>query len=96
MMIEPISYGWQCPICKRVYNPRQEMCLYCGPHSQTDSTKPSPKQEGISWDNNYSISTIGTGIKIDPTISNTITPSLTLDTIEGSVSAINCDIKNSK
>ena len=22
--------GWQCPICKRVYNPRQEMCLYCG------------------------------------------------------------------
>ena len=22
--------GWQCPICKRVYNPRQEMCLFCG------------------------------------------------------------------
>lgn len=22
--------GWQCPICKRVYSPRQEMCLYCG------------------------------------------------------------------
>ena len=27
--------GWQCPICKRVYNPRQEMCLYCGPNEKT-------------------------------------------------------------
>ena len=26
--------GWQCPICKRVYNPRQEMCLYCGPEEK--------------------------------------------------------------
>lgn len=25
-----VETGWQCPICKRVYNPRQEMCLYCG------------------------------------------------------------------
>ena len=22
--------GWQCPLCKRIYSPRQEMCLYCG------------------------------------------------------------------
>lgn len=94
-MIEPISYGWQCPICKRVYNPRQEMCLYCGPHSQTDSTKPSPKQEGISWDNNYSIAT-SIGTITNPTISNTTTPSLTLDTIKGVTSAIDCNIKNSK
>ena len=29
-MIESIPTGWQCPLCKRIYNPRQEMCLYCG------------------------------------------------------------------
>ena len=34
-MIEPISYGWKCPCCGRVYNPRQEMCLYCGPNEKT-------------------------------------------------------------
>lgn len=89
MMIEPISYGWQCPICKRVYNPRQEMCLYCGPHSQIDLTKPSPKQEGISWDNSYSINT-SIGTSTNSAISNT-----TLNTIN-SVSAIDCNIKNSK
>ena len=33
-MIEPISYGWICPCCGRVYNPRQEMCLYCGPEEK--------------------------------------------------------------
>lgn len=92
MMIEQ---GWQCPICKRVYNPRQEMCLYCGPHSQTDSTKPSPKQEGISWDNYYDITT-SIGNITNPTISNTTTPSLTLDAFEGSISTIKCDTKNSK
>ena len=34
-MIELIPTGWQCPICKRVYSPRQEMCLYCGPNEKT-------------------------------------------------------------
>lgn len=92
MMIEQ---GWQCPICKRVYNPRQEMCLYCGPHSQTDSAKPSLKQEGISWDNNYGITT-SIGTITNPTISNIDAPSLTLDTIKGVTSAIDCNIKNSK
>ena len=29
-MIESIPTGWQCPLCKRIYSPRQEMCLYCG------------------------------------------------------------------
>ena len=29
--------GWQCPICKRVYNPRQEMCLYCGQEEKKQS-----------------------------------------------------------
>lgn len=33
-MIEPISYGWKCPCCGRVYSPRQEMCLYCGPNEK--------------------------------------------------------------
>lgn len=28
--IGPISYGWSCPKCGRVYSPTQEMCLYCG------------------------------------------------------------------
>lgn len=22
--------GWQCPICKRVYSPFTQMCMYCG------------------------------------------------------------------
>lgn len=26
--------GWQCPVCKRIYSPRQEMCLYCGPNEK--------------------------------------------------------------
>lgn len=33
MMIEQ---GWQCPVCKRIYNPRQEMCLYCGGEKKED------------------------------------------------------------
>ena len=37
--------GWQCPICKRVYNPRQEMCLYC----KGDNT-PCVDTVKISWD----------------------------------------------
>lgn len=36
-MIEPISYGWKCPCCGRVYNPRQEMCLYCGQEEKKQS-----------------------------------------------------------
>ena len=30
--------GWQCPICKRIYNPRQEMCLYCGQQEEKKTT----------------------------------------------------------
>lgn len=47
--------GWQCPICKRVYNPRQEMCLYCGGGSiskQTDSTQPYTPEQGFIWATN--------------------------------------------
>lgn len=50
--------GWQCPICKRVYNPRQEMCLYCGGSSVSSSvtpTKPFPQGGEISWDTINSI-----------------------------------------
>lgn len=32
--------GWQCPICKRVYSPFTQMCLYCG--SQETQTITSP------------------------------------------------------
>ena len=45
--------GWQCPICKRVYNPRQEMCLYCGGGSVSSPVTPTkPIRQGgeISWD----------------------------------------------
>ena len=35
MMIEQ---GWQCPVCKRIYNPRQEMCLYCGGENKITSS----------------------------------------------------------
>lgn len=45
--------GWQCPICKRVYNPRQEMCLYCGGgnvSSPVIPTKPIRQGGEISWD----------------------------------------------
>jgi hypothetical protein len=46
--------GWQCPICKRVYNPRQEMCLYCGGGSVSSPVTPPKKiQDGISWTNGY-------------------------------------------
>lgn len=24
------AQGWQCPICKRVYSPFVQMCMYCG------------------------------------------------------------------
>ena len=44
--------GWQCPICKRVYNPRQEMCLYCGENSiskQIDSTQLYNPEQGFTW-----------------------------------------------
>ena len=33
-MIGPISYGWICCKCGRVYAPNQEMCLYCGPNEK--------------------------------------------------------------
>ena len=90
-----LNYGWVCPKCGRVYAPSQEMCLYCGPYSQTDSAKPSRKQEGISWDNSYSITT-SIGTSANSAISNTTTPSLALDIAECATSAINCNIKNSK
>ena len=25
-----VAQGWQCPICKRVYSPFVQMCMYCG------------------------------------------------------------------
>lgn len=28
-LINPMQ-GWQCPICKRVYSPFVQMCMYCG------------------------------------------------------------------
>ena len=36
-MIKPISYGWVCPKCGRVYAPNQEMCLFCGQEEKKQS-----------------------------------------------------------
>lgn len=37
-MIGPISYGWVCCKCGRVYSPTQEMCLYCGGNTSNQSS----------------------------------------------------------
>lgn len=37
--------GWQCPICKRVYSPFTQMCLYCG--NQETQTTTSPNTGGF-------------------------------------------------
>ena len=47
--------GWQCPICRRVYNPRQAMCLYCGEGSiskQSDSAQPYIPEQDFIWPTN--------------------------------------------
>lgn len=31
--------GWQCPICKRVYSPFTQMCLYCGQNTLNTNMK---------------------------------------------------------
>lgn len=33
--------GWQCPICKRVYSPFTNMCLYCGKKEIQVTTLPN-------------------------------------------------------
>lgn len=33
--------GWQCPICKRVYSPFTQMCLYCGNKEIETTTSPN-------------------------------------------------------
>lgn len=33
-----VSQGWQCPICKRVYSPTTQMCMYCGGEQKTTIT----------------------------------------------------------
>lgn len=30
--------GWQCPVCRRVYSPSNQMCWYCGNEQYTTST----------------------------------------------------------
>lgn len=42
--------GWQCPLCKRIYNPRQEMCLYCGGEGKkvSDITKTDPRLSDLN------------------------------------------------
>ena len=53
-MIESIPTGWQCPLCKRIYSPRQEMCLYCGGENKITS----PLSEWTISTTPYEINTI--------------------------------------
>ena len=57
-----IEQGWQCPICKRVYNPRQEMCLYCG---GTQDEKVSRDTMKIYWN---TVATTTSGATTCPSI----------------------------
>lgn len=34
--VKMVIQGWQCPICKRVYNPYTEKCLHCGPEQESN------------------------------------------------------------
>ena len=45
-MIEPISYGWVCYKCGRVYSPTQEMCLYCDGNT---SVQPHISPQDFTW-----------------------------------------------
>lgn len=45
-MIGPISYGWVCCKCGRVYSPTQMMCLYCGGN---ESNQPYISPLSFTW-----------------------------------------------
>ena len=41
--------GWQCPVCKRVYSPTTQMCLYCGNGVVTTSGSTTVGDAMIDW-----------------------------------------------
>lgn len=43
----PLSVGWYCPRCGRVYSPTQMMCLYCGGN---EPNQPYISPQGFTWD----------------------------------------------
>ena len=46
--------GCQCPICKRVYSPFTQMCLYCG-DTETQTTTYSNTSNGDFRDNTLNL-----------------------------------------
>lgn len=50
-----VPQGWQCPICKRVYSPTTQMCMYCGEEQKTTITTSSTPASrvvvnGVYWE----------------------------------------------
>ena len=35
--INPVMYGWRCPVCGRVYSPCVSMCAYCGNNNNNNN-----------------------------------------------------------
>lgn len=35
--INPVMYGWRCPVCGRVYSPYVSMCAYCGNNNNNNN-----------------------------------------------------------
>lgn len=44
--INPVMYGWRCPVCGRVYSPFTSMCAYCG--NNNNFNHGSQKEQGGS------------------------------------------------
>ena len=61
-MIGPISYGWVCCKCGRVYSPTQEMCLYCG-GNKSDQFSTSP--QGFTLATSDEIKVLTTPVTVD-------------------------------
>lgn len=52
------AQGWQCPICKRVYSPFVQMCMYCGKKETPSTTLPStglPQEQKSDFRNQTTI-----------------------------------------
>ena len=60
--IGPISYGWVCCKCGRVYSPTQMMCLYCGGDK---SVQPCTSPQGFTWDTSNEIKDMATTVTLN-------------------------------
>lgn len=60
--IGPISYGWCCPKCGRVYSPTQMMCLFC---NGDKSVQPNTSPQGFTLATSDEIKVLTTPVDID-------------------------------